>query len=243
MTVKQVSDISGVSIRTLQYYDDIGLLKPSRRTEGGYREYSAEDIETLFEILLFKEMEFELKEIRRIITDKSFDRRDAINQQIALLEMKKEHLENLIEFLKGMQLTGGKGMSFSAFDKGKIDEYTRRAKEKWGETKEYKEFEGKSQKRSKIMEGEINRELMEIFCAFAGIRDQSPESKQAAEMVNVLQKFISEHFYACSDEILLSLGKMYACGGEFTENIDRCAGSGTAAFVNEAICHAKGNGK
>ena len=108
MTVKEVSKLTGVSIRTLQYYDKIGLLKPAEYTESGYRLYDDTALEMLQQILLFKELEFPLKEIREIISRPDFDRNKALEQQIALLTMKKEHLENLIRFARGIKFTGVK---------------------------------------------------------------------------------------------------------------------------------------
>ena len=144
MTVNDVSKLTGVSVRTLQYYDRIGLLKPSAYTESGYRLYDDTALERLQQILLFKELEFSLKEINRIIDAPDFDRNKALEQQIQLLTMKKEHLENLIDFARGIKLLGVRKMDFTVFDTNKIDEYAKRAKEQWGKTDAYKEFEEKN---------------------------------------------------------------------------------------------------
>ena len=144
MTVHEVSKLTGVSIRTLQYYDHIGLLHPAEYTEAGYRLYDDTALETLQQILLFRELEFPLKEIKGIIQSPAFDRQKALDQQIELLQLKKEHLENLIVLARGIKTTGVKqNMDFSAFDTKKIDEYTAQAKASWGETSEYHEFEQK----------------------------------------------------------------------------------------------------
>ncbi len=103
MTVNEVSKLTGVSIRTLQYYDQIGLLHPTGYTESGYRLYDDMALETLQQILLFRELEFPLKDIKGIITAPDFDRNLALEQQIELLTLKKEHLENLILFARGIK--------------------------------------------------------------------------------------------------------------------------------------------
>ena len=97
MTVNEVSKLTGVSIRTLQYYDKIGLLHPAKYTEAGYRLYNDAALETLQQILLFRELEFPLKDIKEIISRPDFDRSKALEQQIKLLTLKKEHIENLID--------------------------------------------------------------------------------------------------------------------------------------------------
>ena len=235
MTVHEVSKLTGVSIRALQYYDKIGLLKPTGYTQSGYRLYDDTVLETLQQILLFRELEFPLKEIKEIISGADFDKEKALEQQITLLTMKKEHLENLISLAREIRYKGENKMDFSAFDTSKIDEYARRAKEQWGNTAEYKESEEKAKGRTKEEEKDMMVQFMQIFTEFGAIKDQAPDSAEAQSQVKKLQDYITEHFYQCSDEILSGLGQMYAADGEFKENIDRAGGEGTAVFVSDAI--------
>lgn len=235
MTVHEVSKLTGVSIRALQYYDKIGLLKPTGYTQSGYRLYDDTALETLQQILLFRELEFPLKEIKTIISSADFDREKALEQQITLLTMKKEHLENLISLAREIQYKGERTMDFSAFDTSKIEEYTRRAKEQWGNTAEYKESEEKAKGRTKEEEKDVMVQFMQIFAEFGAIKDQAPDGAETQSKVKKLQDYITEHFYQCSDEILFGLGQMYAADGEFKENIDRAGGEGTAVFVSDAI--------
>ena len=235
MTVNEVSKLTGVSIRTLQYYDKIGLLKPAEYTESGYRLYDDAALEKLQQILLFRELEFPLKDIKDIITRSDFDKRKALDQQIGLLELKKEHIENLIDMCKGLKLRGVRHLDFTAFDSSKLDEYAKRAKEQWGKTPEYKEFEEKNKNRSKSDEEHMMADFMKIFEEFGTMKDKDPAIAEVQDQVKKLQGFITEHFYKCSNEILVGLGKMYAGGGEFTDNINKMGGEGTAEFVFEAI--------
>ena len=235
MTVNEVSKLTGVSIRTLQYYDTIGLLPPTKYTEAGYRLYDDTAMERLQQILLFKELEFPLKEIKTIIDAPNFDRSKALEQQIQLLTMKKEHLETLINFARRIKTTGVNKMDFNVFDTTKMDEYARRAKEQWGQTSEYKEYEENVNNQSLDAQKMAWKNLMLIFVEFGNMKDKEPEHSEVQLEVKKLQDYISEHFYKCSNEILMGLGAMYAAGGEFTENIDKAAGSGTAVFVAKAI--------
>ena len=236
MTVHEVSSLTGVSIRTLQYYDRIGLLHPAGYTDAGYRLYDDTALETLQQILLFRELEFPLKDIQRIIQSPSFDRQKALDQQITLLELKKEHLDNLIRLARGIKEEGvGLRMDFSAFDTKKMDEYAARAKKTWGNTPAYREYEQKAKGRTKEETAEVNRKMREIFTEFGAIRHEDPASEKAQALVRKLQNFISEHFYTCTDQILSGLGQMYAAGGEMTSNIDSYGGEGTAVFTSRAI--------
>ena len=235
MTVNEVSKLTGVSIRTLQYYDTIGLLKPSGYTESGYRLYDDTSLERLQQILLFKELEFPLKEIKEIIDAPGFDRKKAIEQQIELLTMKKEHLENLIDFARGIKKLGVNKMDFTVFDTKKIDEYSKRAKEQWGKTPEYKEFEEKSKDWTDEYQQGMIKDFMQIFVEFGEMKSMDPADEKVQLQVKKLQDYITEHFYNCTKEILSCLGKMYSGGGEFTENIDKAGGEGTAEFSAKAI--------
>ena len=235
MTVNDVSKLTGVSIRTLQYYDTIGLLKPNGHTEAGYRLYDDTALERLQQILLFKELEFSLKEIKSMINAPDFDRNKAMEQQIELLTMKKEHLENLIDFARKIKTTGVKNMDFTVFDTKKIDEYAKRAKEQWGQTPEYREYEEKTKDWTNQDQQDVMKNFMLIFAEFGKMRTEDPASEKVQCEVKKLQDFISEHFYQCSNEVLSGLGQMYASGGEFTQNIDKMGGEGTARFTADAI--------
>ena len=235
MMINEVSRLTGVSIRTLQYYDKIGLLKATAYTEAGYRLYDDAALEQLQQILLFRELEFPLKEIKRIMCSPDYDKNRALEQQIALLEMKKAHIEGLIELARKLKFTGGSDMEFTAFDKTKMEEYARKAKESWGETKEYREFEEKNRDRTASEAEAAGRQLLEIVGAFGELKGLPVSAPAVTEQVRKLQTYITEHYYTCSNVILEQLGVMYGAGGEFTENINAVGGPGAAEYASEAI--------
>lgn len=235
MTVKEVSKLTGVSVRTLQYYDKIGLLQPTKYTDSGYRLYDDTALERLQQILLFRELEFPLKEIKAILDSTNFDGKKALSQQIELLELKKQHLENLINFARGIKMIGVRAVDFTVFDRSKIDEYAKCTREQWGNTDAYKEFVEKTKDRTQEEDDRLAEEFMGLFVEFGTMRNESPDSERVQLQVKKIQDYITEHLYACTDTILASLGKMYAGGGELTDNIDKSCGSGTAEFVSQAI--------
>lgn len=235
MTVKQVSELTGVSIRTLRYYDRIGLLSPSERTEAGYRLYDDTALERLQQILLFRELEFPLNDIIRILSSPAFDRQKALAQQIELLELKRQRLGELIGLAREIKDKGAKAMDFKAFDNSKIEEYSKRAREEWGGTEAYKEFAEKDFARTDDERNALYSSLMGLFAEFAELKDGSPDSPEAQAQVKKLQDYITANMYTCTDQILAGLGQMYAAGGEFTENIDKACGDGTAVFAADAI--------
>ena len=235
MTVNEVSKLTGVSIRTLQYYDRIGLLNPAGRTEAGYRLYDDAALERLQQILLFRELEFPLKDIRKILQSPSFDRIMALERQITLLTMKKQHLEDLISLARKIKTTGGNCMEFTAFDTRKIQEYEEQAKKEWGATSEYKEFEKKNAGKTMSEVKAMGNQLMDIVAEFGALQTRDPTDPEVQLQVKKLQDFITEHYYTCSKVILNRLGQMYGAGGAFTENINAAGGPGTAEFAQRAI--------
>ena len=126
-------------------------------------------------------------------------------------------------------------MDFTAFDTGKIDEYTRQAKESWGATKEYKEFEAKNSNRTLSELKSMGDKLMALIAEFSNMKDRDPADPAVQEQVKKVQDYITENFYTCTKEILYGLGRMYAGGGEFTKNINEAGGEGTAEYAAEAI--------
>lgn len=234
-TVKEISRLTGISVRTLHHYDAIGLLKPSRVTDAGYRLYDDAALARLQTILLFRALEFPLKEIRDILDAPDFDPMAALEQQITLLELRREHLDNLITHARQIQRTGVMHMDFKPYDTTKMDAYAAEAKEKWGKTSTYREFE---QKTKGLSHGEMQAAgdaLMEIFARMGAIRHLPPESPEAQALVAALQSFITANYYTCTPQILRGLGQMYIAGDSMTENIDKAGGAGTAEFAHRAI--------
>ena len=235
MTVNEVSKLTGVSVRTLHYYDEIGLLTPAVTTEAGYRLYDDTNLERLQQILLFRELEFSLKDIKEIIDSPGFDRKKALSEQIRLLTLKKEHFENLISFAKQIESTGGCNMSFKAFDKQKIETYKAETKRRWGDTAAYHEYEKKTADYSDEKQESLANDMMSIFREFGNKLEKAPTDADVRELVKKLQDFITANYYTCTKNILSGLGQMYASGGEMTDNIDFAGGTGTAQFAAKAI--------
>lgn len=234
-TVKQIAKQTGVSVRTLHHYDAIGLLNPTEVTEAGYRLYDADALERLYLIIVYRELGFSLKRIAEILDAPDFDRNQALDEQIALLEEKREQIQNRITFARGLQLTGVKNMNFKDFDHKKLDDYSAQAKAIWGKTEAWREFEQKSKSRSKDAEKALGDDLMGLFTKVGALRDQDPGSDAVQNWVAELQAFITEHYYTCTKPILKGLGEMYAGGGSMTENINKAAGAGTGEFAKAAI--------
>ena len=120
-TVKEIAKLTGISARTLHYYDEIGLLKPTQKSEAGYRLYDEKALETLQQILFFREFDIPLKDIKTVIQNPSFDRNQILQMQRKMLVAKKERIERLIASIDDI-LKGESKMGFEIFNKSEIEE-------------------------------------------------------------------------------------------------------------------------
>ncbi len=238
MQIKEFAKLTGVSVRTLHYYDEIGLLKPAYVEERtGYRYYDELSLERMQEILFYRELDFPLKNICELLSSPGYDKQKALEQQKRLLVLKKERLERLIDALD----KAGKGeYVMTAFDNKEYEEtrekYEKEVKERWGETAAYKEHQEKTKGYSKEKWQDANAGLDNILEEFAQCKagGATPDSKEALDLVKKLQNHITEQYYTCTNEILAGLGQMYVADERFRKNIDK-HGEGTAEFVSEAI--------
>lgn len=235
MSVHEVAELTGITARTLHYYDEIGLLKPTKVTEAGYRMYDDAALSRLQTILLFRELEFPLKEIKVILDSPDFDPSEVISQQIKLLELQYKHIGELIAFTREIQNKGVTTMNFDIFDKSEIEKYEEEVKAKWGNTKAYQEYKQKDIARNKGSYSKIADELMAMFSELGELKHLTPNSDEVQKKISALQKFITDNYYICTNEILSGLGEMYVSDERFKNNIDKAGGEGTADFVKQAI--------
>ena len=237
MKISEVAKLTGVTVRTLHYYDEIGLLKPGQVTEAGYRVYDESDLAVLQQILFFRELDFPLEDIRKIMQHPAYEQESALRKQKELLMQKRSRLDGLIA-LVDKTLKGEHDMSFRQFDATQIEEtrkkYAEEAKQRWGATAAYAEYEKKASHRSDAQQKMLEGEGALILSEFGRNRFLAPDSAEAQTLVKRWQEYITAHYYTCTKEILSCLGQMYIGDERFTQNIDEY-GAGTAAFMAEAI--------
>lgn len=237
MKISEVAKLTGVTVRTLHYYDEIGLLKPGQVTEAGYRVYDESDLAVLQQILFFRELDFPLEDIRKIMQHPAYEQESALRKQKELLMQKRSRLDGLIA-LVDKTLKGEHDMSFRQFDTTQIEEtrkkYAEEAKQRWGATAAYAEYEKKASHRSDAQQKMLEGEGALILSEFGRNRFLAPDSAEAQTLVKRWQEYITAHYYTCTKEILSCLGQMYIGDERFTQNIDEY-GAGTAAFMAEAI--------
>lgn len=242
--VKEIADMVGVSVRTLHHYDQIGLLKSASVSPTGYRLYTDKDLERLQQILFFKELDFNLQEIKKILDTPSFDRKIALRTHRELLIEKKKRLERIIESVdktiysveEGIEMS--KKEMFEAFDMTEIkkhqEKYAEETRKKYGSTDAYKESQKKTSTYTKEDWARIMGRQDEIYKKLAALTDRDPADPEVQELVKEKRQHITDNFYNCTPEILRGLAEMYTLDERFTTNIDKYK-PGLAEFLKEAI--------
>ena len=235
MQIKEFAELTEVSVRTLHYYDEIGLLKPDKvDEENGYRYYGEPAFEKMLEILFFRELGFSLKHIKEILSSPSYDKKEAFRKQKELLKLKKEKIERMISVLENAE----KGeLEMNTIDNSyeKIrKQYETEVKEKWGSTDADKESQQKTAAYSKEMWNDVTAGLESVFVEFSKAKADGKTAEEAVFLAEKLQQYITDNFYTCTKEILSGLGEMYVLDERFKENIDK-HGEGTAEFVRDTI--------
>lgn len=235
--IKKASELSGLSVRTLHHYDDIGLLSPTK-LDNGYWYYSDEDMSVLQAILFYRFLGFSLKEIRDLLQEDE-DLLPHLKKQLILMNDEKNRLLRLIETLEKTIESKEKEMNMSTKEKFKgfvykdHEKYTEQAKHKYG-----KEVVEKSLRRQQGKEELLTEGFNQLFFAFS---DHMKQGKEARSEDNVsLAKSLHEHIctysFDCSLEVFSGIGYGYAQDPEFKKNIDQF-GEGTAEYVCDAIQH------
>ncbi|CAM3956372.1 MerR family transcriptional regulator [Saccharibacillus endophyticus] len=245
LKVKEVSQLAGISVRTLHHYDEIGLLRPDAVTEAGYRMYSDHDMERLQQILFFRELGFSLKEIRRILDSPAFDRLEALELQRRMLEEKMAHtrrmianIDHSIQHAKG-EVTMTNEQRFEGIDFTN-NPYEQEARERWGDAA-IDESKRKLARRTDTPErqAELRQEWDTRMSVLAEARHEDPASPRAQEVIGEWYAFL-DNFGTYSYEAFAGLGQMYVQDERFTKNIDKY-GEGLAAFMCEAMGIYAGN--
>ena len=234
MQIKEFAEFTGVSVRTLHYYDEIGLLTPAFVDKStGYRFYDENSLLRMQEILFYRELDFSLKSIAEILSSSDHDTRKSLEEQKILLTLKKERLERLIsaidDAMKGENVMG-------AFDDSEFEKHKAEAQERWGQTPAYKQYAEKTQNYSRQKWNDMAEGMDRILAEFAVCmkNGEAADSAEVQHLVGMLQNYITGNYYNCTDQILSGLGQMYVADERFQSNIDKHA-DGTAAFISKAI--------
>ena len=235
MRINEVVKLTGVSARTLQYYDEIGLLIPEK-LNNGYRDYSDENLDKLQKILFYRFLKFKLNDIKELL-DSECDNLKILEQQRELILKEKEKFEiilhNIEKTIKNYK--GEKTMTieekFNGFKKEDLNKYENQAVEKYGE-----DTIDESKRRQSGKEEHVAEEFNDVFRSMAKFKNEdiAIEEKEVQAKVDDLYNHMNNYAFDCSVEVFSYIGKGYSQNPEFKNNIDKF-GEGVAEYTSKAI--------
>lgn len=235
-TVQKLATIAGISVRTLHYYDEIGLLKPSSIGDNGYRYYAEKELVRLQQILFFRELAFPLEDIIKIMQSPTYDMEEALRQQRKLLEAKRKRITQLLQTID-KTLKGGEHMNnddlFAGFTEDQLEELKEEAKKRWGESDAYKQSAERTKHWTKEDYNRIAKEGKLLTQQLAKAMDLPIENSEVQKLIAQHHKSI-EVFYDCSYEMYRGLGQLYVTDPRFTATYDKVR-PGLAAWMQKAM--------
>jgi MerR family transcriptional regulator, thiopeptide resistance regulator len=242
LTVSQVAEIAGVSVRTLHHYDEIGLLRPSGRSAAGYRLYNDADLARLQQVMFFRELEMPLQEIRKALSDPEFDIAAALRMQRQLLSEKAARLHGLLSAVDAAlaRLGNEEPMTreemIQMFDGFDPSAYETEVEQRWGQTEAYQESRRRTARYSKRDWEAIKSEANATFARLADLMTAgiAPDSSEAMDAAEAHRQHIDRWFYPCSPAFHRGLGRLYVDDPRFTANLDKTT-PGLAAYAAAAF--------
>ncbi|GAU79684.1 transcriptional regulator [Fusibacter sp. 3D3] len=239
MTVNVVAKMTGITIRTLHYYDQIELLSPTCVSSANYRFYSHEDIDRLQQILFFKEVGFNLKEIKIIMSAPLYSKEETLKRHVEILVLKRDRIDELIELIDKV-LKGESKTNFSVFNEDNIIElqerYHQEVLERWENTTAYQQYKNKYAGMERKNEWlRLESTAQEIFGKIFHHIDETPDSKNVQAIIHEWRNFISANYYDCSIEMLRYLGFLYVSDKRFSSTINSYGDERLSEFVNQVI--------
>ena len=240
-TINQLAQLSGVTVRTLHYYDEIGLLKPSSIQKNGYRSYEEKELLRLQQILFFRELDFPLADVKKILDRPDFEIIGALRRHKELIKLKRKKFDKLINTINKTikHMTKQQKMKdeelYDAFKDPDVKQYQDEAKERWGNTEAYKQSMKKVGKMTKAEMEKLKKDGELFTQKLAAAMDKDIKSKEVRELIKQHYKGI-QFFYDCPLEMYRNLGKMYVDDPRFTTYYDKHR-KGLAVFMRDAIAY------
>lgn len=243
LAVKDIVQITGITARTLHYYDKIDLFKPTHLTENGYRLYERSSLERLQTILFLKELDFSLKEISDILKLTKQEQQQILKQHSQTLLSRQERLEAIRTALE--EYVSGKDIyHLQIFNHSSVlplqEQYANEASFIYGETQEYREFEMKLEKllpgEKEILFSEFERNMEDVFKDIAACIHQAPSSNEVQQLIVKWKGYLSE-FMTCDPELLACIANTYKFDARFKNYINQYSDEDLAQFLYSAIMH------
>ncbi len=242
-SINRLAKLAGVSIRTLHYYDEVGLLTPTRLERNGYRQYDEAQLLRLQQIMFFRELDFHLEQIKKIIDSPHFDMRTALTEQKHLIKIKRHRLDRLIATIDktikklNNELNMDDQELYGNFSKAEMNKYTEEARQRWGNTDAFKQSHDRVKKMGKAGLAKILKESGELTQEIAAAMKAGLDPKTDAVQVLIARHYEGlRAFYEPNLEIYKGLATMYVDDPRFKANYEKVA-HGLAEFMRDGMLY------
>jgi DNA-binding transcriptional MerR regulator len=242
LTVGQVAEQFGVTVRTLHHYDEIGLLVPSERTSAGYRQYTADDITRLQHVVVYRRLGFALEEIALLLDDPTADVAEHLRRQRENVMSRLDEMQDLVmaidqaleKEMSGTKMTREEQKQL--FGDAFSDDYAQEAEERWGQTEAWKQSQKRTSQYTKADWEQVKAEMDSTNAAFVSAMadGEAPTSERAMDAAEEHRLHIQKWFYDLSPEFHRHLGDMYVADPRFTKTYEDLR-PGMAQYVRDAI--------
>jgi len=238
-TIKELSDIANITIRTLHHYDKVGLLSPKRDSSNRYRIYGEDDLLRLQQILFFRELDFSLIDIKNILSDENFDIVKSMEDHKKMILLKRKRLDKLLKTINKTinKVTKKKFMKdeelYESFTTEEMEQLAKEAKDRWGHTSAYKQSEKKMRSMTKEQMNVIKKEGDEISRKAAALMGRNVNDKDVQSVIDLHYKHLS-NFYTPNLEMYKGLAEMYINDTRFTKYFEKYK-KGLAQFMHDAM--------
>lgn len=242
-SVQKLASLAGVTVRTLHYYDEVNLLKPAKIQKNGYRQYEEAELLRLQQIMFFRELDFSLDNIQKILSSPQFDMRMALQEQKNLIKLKRHRLDRLITTIDKTIKKINKEINmqdeelYGNFSKAEMDKYAEEAQQRWGHTKAFRESQERVKKMGKVGLDKALKEAGELTLEIATAMKTGKDPKSEA-----VQKLIARHynglraFYEPNLQMYTGMAKMYVDDPRFKANYENVA-IGLAEFMCDGMLY------
>lgn len=230
MNINEAAKLAGTSVRTLRYYEEMGLISPERDEENNYRDYDEAAVQRVRLIRAYRELQFSLEEIHAILNADRMTRDRILEKQISVLENKRKIIDNRIDLAHALRMTGPERLT--EIDFSSVDAQMEQSRKALDHNGEWQKLSERMKEQSKEVSDAIAADLLNRLSQVA-----NAAAKELPEAINALKSFIEKHYYPCTPQILRAYARSFSGDGLLAQALEEAAGPGAPERLKNNLKH------